>query len=343
MVSRLKDEATSVIGTVAAAAPVVKRRPETRSATPPPPPKNSPEKRPYKRSRRGPVLLGLVLVLALVAAGTGWYFGIGRYTTTPGVIDLPQAAAKAKIAKAGLTFEVGRSAFSETVTKGAVIATDPKAGDRILDSGTVTAVISLGPERHPVPTLRGLTVDQASAELEEAKLDVGRITQVFNESIAKGIVIRSTPAAKTELAPDTAVSLVVSKGRKPVKIKDYVGKNAAAAERKLTALGLKVDLEQDYSETLKKGLVISQDPTKGATLFKGDEITLVVSQGPPLVEVPNVRAQGVDSATQELQAAGFVVSVQQHPTYIGLGFVYSQSPAAGEMLPKGSVITIYLV
>jgi eukaryotic-like serine/threonine-protein kinase len=342
-------EATSVIGVVPAAAPLVKRRPTepgaVRPATPAPsspggqPP---PKTKGRKRSRRGPILLGIVLVLAVVAAGTGWYLGVGRYTTTPGVEGMPQAQAQDKIEAAGLKFEVGDQAFSETVTKGAVIATDPKAGDRILDDGTVSATISLGPERHAVPILRGLTVDQAAEELDQANLAVGKITEAFSETVAEDLVIRSTPRAKTELPRDNEVALVVSKGQKPIEIEDYTGRRAKAVEATLTKLGLEVKTEEDFSEDVKKGRVISQDPGPGASLHKGEEIKLVVSKGPPLVEVPNVVTQGEEAARLALEAAGFVVNVQQHPTYIGLGFVYSQEPSGGE-LPKGSTVTIYLV
>src|SRR5512139_3587219 len=73
-----------------------------------------------RRSRKGPLLLALVLLLATVAGLAGWYYGMGRYTTTPGVINLSVSQAKQKVEAAGLGFEVGDQAFSETVTAGSV-------------------------------------------------------------------------------------------------------------------------------------------------------------------------------------------------------------------------------
>ena len=58
-----------------------------------------------RRSRRGPLLLALVLVLATVAGLVGWHYGVGRYAT-PGVINLSQAQAREKVQAAGLSFEV---------------------------------------------------------------------------------------------------------------------------------------------------------------------------------------------------------------------------------------------
>jgi serine/threonine protein kinase/beta-lactam-binding protein with PASTA domain len=352
VVQKLKDDATSVIGTVAAAAtpPLVKRRPvETHTVRPaaaaPPakPPKKQPAPGGYKRSRRGPVLLIVVLLLAVLAGGTGWYFGIGRYTNTPGVINLSQAAAEVKVEAKGLTFQVADQEYSETVTKGAVISTDPAAGDRILKNGIVAAIVSLGPERHAVPVLRGLSVDAASAALDDAHLDVGTITEVYSDTIAQGIVIRSNPPATTELPRNNSVALVVSKGLKPITIRDYTNKKADTIEQRLTDLGLTVNLAQDYSEDIKKGRIMAQDHTAGEILHRGDTITLTVSQGPPLVAVPKVVGHGVDEATAELEAAGFKVAVLNAPTYLGLGYVFSQDPGEGTMLQKGETVTIYLV
>ncbi len=342
-------DGTSVIGLVPAGASAAPRVPSRPSPAPPRRP-SGPPNRPttespggYRPSKRGPILLIAVVMLAVLAAGTGWYFGIGRYTTTPGVIDLPQAQAQVKIEDAGLRFEVVDQAYSETVTKGAVISTDPAAGDRILKDGTVSAVVSLGPERHAVPILRGLNVDAAAEALERANLNVGTIKQVFSETVADGIVIRSTPAAKTQLPRDTAVGLVVSRGPRPIRLDDYTNKRASAAEKSLERLGLKVTLLEGYSEEIKKGRVMSQDPRPGKIVHRGDTVSLTVSQGPPLIEVPDTVSKGVDSATAELEAAGFVVQVEKSSTYIGLGYVLSQDPDGGTMLQKGSTVTIYLV
>ncbi|HSV40474.1 MAG TPA: PASTA domain-containing protein, partial [Nocardioidaceae bacterium] len=123
----------------------------------------------------------------------------------------------------------------------------------------------------------------------------------------------------------------------------YTGKKADKVEEQLTELGLEVKLTPDYSETVKEGRIISQNPPGGETLVKGDEIELIVSAGPPPVEVPDVVRQGVEAATQTLEDAGFVVEVLMSDSYIGLGFVYEQDPEGGTMLAKGSTVTIYLV
>ncbi|MGH3370946.1 MAG: Stk1 family PASTA domain-containing Ser/Thr kinase [Nocardioidaceae bacterium] len=303
------------------------------------PPAGAPARRPR---RRGPLLLALVLLLATVAGVAGWYYGIGRYTTTPGVINLAVARAEQKVEAAGLTFDVGEREYSETVTAGSVIATDPTAGSRVLDGGTVTATVSLGPERYEVPVLRGTTLEDAEATLEKANLTVGDVRERFHATVAEGMVLRSDPVTGTELRPGAAVDLVVSKGPRPIEVPDFTGKPAARAEQELTDLGFEVSVARENSDTVPEGDVISQRPSSG-TLFRGDTVELVVSKGPVLVEVPPVKGVGVAEATARLESAGFAVATEQSDVYVGLEFVVRSDPEQGSMAPQGSTVTLFLV
>ena len=282
-----------------------------------------------------------LLVAAAVGAGA-WYFGYARYTTTPAVLGLSEADAEQRLEAAGLDVKIGEPDYSSTVDKGLVISTDPAAGERVLDGSEITITVSLGKEVYQLPKLTGITEDQAQDRIDSAHMAFGKTTRAFSETVPEGIVIASDPKGGATLRPGTIVDLVVSKGRRPIPVGSWVGKPADDAERVLKQRGLKVDVSQQYSDSVAQGLVISQDPKDG-TLFKGDTVKLLVSLGPELVEVPNVVAYGVDDATAALQGAGFNVDVEQAPGYLGLGFVYSMDPGAGTDLPKGSTVTIYLI
>ncbi|CUR53986.1 Two-component serine/threonine-protein kinase PK-1 with PASTA sensors [metagenome] len=298
---------------------------------------------PPKRSRRGLILLVAALVLAVGAGAGAWWFGAGRYTPTPGVIGLTEAAAVKKVEAEGLSAEVSDRLYSETVAQGRVISTDPGPGAKVLSGGTVDLVVSLGKERYDVPKLRGKTEDQAQDAILAANLDFGRSIEQFSETIPEGTVIGSDPKAGVSVKPDTAVDLILSKGPKPIKIRDFTGRSADRAESVLTGLGLVVDRTEEYNNTIPEGRVISQDPDSG-TLFKGDDIHLVVSQGPELVEIPGgLVASGVESARSTLEDLGFDVEVKQSDNSLGLGFVYSVDPGQGEMVPMGSTVTLYLI
>jgi beta-lactam-binding protein with PASTA domain/serine/threonine protein kinase len=295
-----------------------------------------------RRRRRGPLLLALVLVLALLAGVGGWWFGMGRYTTTPGVINLTSEQARAKVQAAGLSFRVGSKQFSETVAAGSVVTTDPKPGTRILKNGTVVATVSRGPERYDVPVLKGMTLAEAKAALKKDRLALGDVKERYNESVARGVVLRSDPTSGTEVKAGAAIDLVVSKGPRPIEVTDFTGKSAERAERVLTERGLQVEVTQENSDSVPEGKVISQSPSSG-TLFRGDTVTIVASKGPVMVEVPPVRGVGVDEATRRLQEAGFEVRTEHSNMYVGLEYVVQSDPEQGSMAPQGSVVTLFLV
>ncbi|MGE5718399.1 MAG: PASTA domain-containing protein, partial [Nocardioidaceae bacterium] len=210
------------------------------------------------------------------------------------------------------------------------------------EDGTVSATVSRGPERYEVPVLRGMPLADAETALEETNLVVGDVAERYHESVAEGVVIKSDPSAGTELKPDAAVDLVVSKGPKPIEVTDFTGKSVDRAERVLTELGLEVEITEENSDTVPAGKVISQVPASG-TLFRGDTVQLVASKGPAMVQVPPVRGVGVDEAVQRLEQAGFAVQTVRSDVYVGLEFVVDSDPKEGTMAPQGSTVTLFLV
>ena len=237
----------------------------------------------------------------------------------------------------------GNASAASTRPARNVVSSTPAPGERVLPGETVTLVLSLGVEKYPVPGLEGLTTDAARAALAEVQLELGRVKEKFSEKVESGLVIRHDPAEGKQLRPGSVVDVVVSKGRRPLNVGDWVGKDADRAQQTLERKGLVVDRSQEqYDNTVPEGFVIAQNP-QGGTLFRGETVTLVVSLGPDLVTVPSVRAQGVESARQELEALGFVVETREASGYLGLGYVFSQDPSAGERIPRGSTITLTLI
>jgi len=297
------------------------------------------------RRRRGPWLWVAAAVVLALLAGFGWWFGVARWTSTPAVLELSQAEAQERIEDAGLTFELGDPEYSGDVEEGMVLRTEPGPGDRVLDGGTVTVVMSLGEELYPIPVVRDLSKDDAQAALTE-HFAYDETREVWSERVPAGTAIRvevngRTVKAGEQRPPSTRVTLVVSKGRKPIEVNDFTGKSLARLQAFADKRGLVLDVEEVYDNEVKEGLVVSQDPT-GGTLHRGDTIEVRVSRGPELVEVPSTRAMGVSAATERLEDLGFEVKTRDHPDGLGLGFVYSSDPAPGSKAPKGSTVTLIL-
>jgi eukaryotic-like serine/threonine-protein kinase len=295
-----------------------------------------------RRRRRGPLLVALAVLLVAALGAGAWWFGYARYTSAPGVLGLTQAAATDRLEKAGLDVAVGDPAYSDTVKAGRVLSTDPAAGDRVLGGGTVTITLSKGVEQYRLPDLAGKSLDDAQDALLAIKMEYGDSVGKWSETVPKGEVIRTDPVAGTVLRPGASVDVWVSKGRQPIKVADWTGKSADAAETALTKAGLEVEKNSTYDDSVAAGRVISQSPDSG-TLYKGDTVSLVVSKGPELVEVPSLRAWGVDAATEKLESLGFKVKTAHADAYIGVGYVWSTDPGGGSKIPKGSTVTLNLL
>ncbi|WP_410787777.1 Stk1 family PASTA domain-containing Ser/Thr kinase [Kribbella sp. C-35] len=314
--------------------PVEHGRPTGAPAKPPPP--AAPQK---QRRSRGPIAL-IAILAAAIAIGTGaWYYGIQRYTTTPDLVNLEPAAATAKAEQSGLHTTLDNQDYSEDVKAGHVMRTDPKFGDRIRKNGDIGLTVSKGPERYRVPQLVGLQLDAAQQALSPIKLITGQVNEQYNETVPAGKVVAISPRFNTVVKPGTAVNFAVSKGKRPITVLDLTGKSYRDAKKTLTKLGFVVGRSTQYDEKVAEGNVISQSPNNG-TLFAKDKVSLVVSLGPPLVEVPDVKRKTTADAQKILGDAGFKVTVQKAPFNLGLNIVAAQSPAGGRKVKPGSTIVI---
>ncbi len=318
--------------------------PKHDKATTPPPERPVRATRPGKprRSRRGPLMLVLLLLAALALGAGAYWFGIARYTNTPGVLGMPEAAAVEKIRGAGLDAEVVGSVFDESVPKGAVVSTDPGAGDRILKNGTIELTLSKGPERYNVPVTRGKTLDEAQDLINAAHLTFGNTEYRYHPTVPKDRVISMDPKAGTPVRRDTAINLVISRGPRPIGVPDFTGARADRAEQRLEELGFEVEVTEEFSTSVPDDIVISQAPDSG-TLFKGDEVTLVVSKGPETVAVPQVVPQPLAQARKALEALGLTVKVVRSPLYVGAERVGGMQPSAGTQVRRGSTVTLWIV
>jgi eukaryotic-like serine/threonine-protein kinase len=295
--------------------------------------------RPARRHRRGRVVTLVVLLVAAVLGAAGWYVGAGpgAYVDVPSLVGLSQKQATKVLDARDLGHSV-REVYSEDAPIGQVTATDPAPGEQVRKNGTVVLEVSRGPERYAVPAVVGTPEVAARAAIIDAHLGVGEVARAYSEKVAEGDVISVSPAPGKELRRGTPVNLVVSKGRQPVKVTSWVGKPADDATAALTKDGFKVASSEKFDDKVAKGDVISQSPDSG-TRYRGDTITLVVSKGPPLVQVPDVMGQRRDDATQALTKAGFHVKVKK---FLGgyLGRVRFQDPSGGSKAPRGSTVTI---
>ncbi|MFF3780448.1 Stk1 family PASTA domain-containing Ser/Thr kinase [Streptomyces sp. NPDC001933] len=333
------EDRTSVIPRLLPAGQGVSHHTSRLEMPPPVPPRTTPEDRRRRGPRRSVIALVVAVLLAL-GIGTGvWYINSGQFTRVPSLLGQTEKDARQRLTKAGLELKDVDRAYSDTVERGKVISSDPGSGDRVRGNDAVKIVVSRGPEIVKVPDLRDLSIADARQELKKAGLVPGMITKEFNEETVRGDVIRTDPVAGTERHPDTAVALHVSKGA-PVDVPDVSGLSVEDATAALADEGLKAKVLPDRVNSPEvAGDIARQSPGAGSEAAEGDTITLTVSDGPRMIDVPDITGKDVDEATGELEAAGFEVKVDR-PFLSFSDTIASQSVDGGEKAPEGSTITI---
>ncbi len=199
-------------------------------------------------------------------------------------------------------------------------------------------LFTAAPEQQSVPTITGLTRDQAEQAIRQGELRVGEVTTAASREVAEGRVISQDPQAGDLVDPESTVDFVVSEGRPQVELPDVLGLNKDDAADQLRSEGLRVVLTQRDSDE-PKDEVVEMQPPAGTEVADGSKVTLFWSDGPE--QVPNVVGRTEAQATQLIEDAGFEVSrVTDSTTESTKGTVLQQSPAAGQTLDKGSTVTI---
>ncbi|MEU7515336.1 Stk1 family PASTA domain-containing Ser/Thr kinase [Streptomyces sp. NPDC042898] len=335
------DDRTSVIARVVPADEDVRqdRQVEHTNRLPAPEAPPAATRRRAPRAPRGPLMIVLGVLLAL-GLGTGvWYINSGQFTRVPAVLGQTEAVATQRIKDTGLDVGTTKRAFSDVYERGTVMAVDPAPGERVRGNATVTLTLSRGPEIVKVPNLRNKPLADAKRILKAEGLAPGVVTEEFSDSVAQGAVIGSDPEPGTERRPDSAVALVVSKGS-PIDVPDTTGETVADATATLQEAGLTVEVAPERINSPEDaGTVAAQSLAEGSRAAEGDTITLTVSKGPKLVEVPDVTEETTDDARAALEDAGFEVEVKKSFPYLG-DTVTSQSVEGGTTAPEGSTVTI---
>jgi serine/threonine-protein kinase len=287
--------------------------------------------------RRGRI--GLVAALAAIAvliAGGGWWFSVGRYTAAPGFDAMTKAAAVQKAQQAGFELKYDGGRYDEKIPKDTVLGQQPAPGARILKGGTIVLTLSLGPERYQVPDVVGKAYDLAVVDLQQRKL-VPVPKHVYDDNMPAGNVLAVDPAVNTEVKPNTKITVTVSRGKAPLTVPNVIGRHIDEARSVLQGMGLLVDVEEKESDK-PQGQVIGQTPNEGAGLEPGAKIKLTVSKGPQMVVMPAVKGRPCQEGKAALEQLQLRVNLQgANPN----GTIAEQNPPENTPIPPGTEVMIW--
>ena len=190
-----------------------------------------------------------------------------------------------------------------------------------------------------VPNLDGLTIEQATTTLGEFELRLGAQTPEISDRPVD-TVISQQPAAGETLEQGQSVNVTVSAGLEQVTVPQLIALTSIDAVRiALADANLQLGAIKEKNSAQPPGYVLAQDPEEGTQVDAGSSIDITVSSG--LVKVPKVVGSSEAQARSDLAQAGFDVQVVEiQDASVSAGSVLAQSPQGGELLARGSIVTI---
>jgi serine/threonine-protein kinase len=189
-----------------------------------------------------------------------------------------------------------------------------------------------------VPGVIGTPVGQARTFLEQRGFQVNVDRKKSEQPLDQ--VIEQDPAAGDKAKEGSTVNLTVSDGPPDEVIPDVEGLPLKQALNTLRKAGFQTDINEESSDTVKKGIVIGTTPQGGTLLGAGDRVTVDVSSGPPRFAVPNLIGLDQDAAETALEDKDLVPVVQEQESDQPEGKVFQQDPAPNTQASKGDRVTI---
>jgi eukaryotic-like serine/threonine-protein kinase len=287
------------------------------------------------------LVLIFVAALAVVAAVRGV-----RVLVAPAMIDVPSLVdsskdeAETELESIGLTAKVVHKK-DKFEPRGEVLDQSPLHGT-LEEGSSVTLTVSAGPPKVRLPSLVGMTLDEARAVLgdDTRGMALGDVSEEYS-SAEKGTVITYAPS-KRRLEWGSTVDVTVSRGPRPLDVPDVAGLPGEAAVERLEEAGFKVETTESYSDVVPSGDVISTTPGAGEVVLAGSEIDVYVSIGPEFedIEVPDVRGMTQEQARAQLEALGLTVRIPE--TCPGGSVVIETDPISGATVEEGDEVALFV-
>jgi serine/threonine-protein kinase len=322
-----------------------------------------------RRKRRKVWTIALITVLALALIGVIAWLATSVFGKTeqandkvnlPNVIGQTQTGAQQVLRDQGFTSVATELVPCQANTDGTpgpcgpenigkVVDTNPAPNSSVKKSDKVTLKVGAAPEKVQVPDVKGLSVEDATKKLTDAKLTVGppgTPIETEDDNLV-GKVADQNPPGGQSVTVGTQVTLSVGKAPNQVNVPDLTGQTFDKAKQNLEGQGFKV-VRKDVSSDKDQGIVVDQDPKSGK-VKPGSTITLSVSKGDQSkIKMQDFTGKKVRNAVQTLNGQGWNGDLTLKDTFGNTcrgdqaidATVISQNPSGDTDINKNDPITL---
>ena len=198
------------------------------------------------------------------------------------------------------------------------------------------------PKDVKVPNVTGLMYDEAILRLTQAGFNGEQGEQRFNNSAPRMTVLEQSPPPGAHEGIGNPVTLVVSGGQRIVAVPTVTGLTKIEAQAVLEKEGFDVGDATESPSNAPRGTVIATRPAAGAQISVPSTVSLVLSGGAAVIQMPSLVGRDVDGARQTMLQLGVRdVTIVWDPMAIGArGTVIGQNPVASATLLPGSSVQL---
>jgi eukaryotic-like serine/threonine-protein kinase len=189
--------------------------------------------------------------------------------------------------------------------------------------------------------LTGLSPAAAESRVEAAGLHWSLGLPRNSVDVPRGLILLTQPGQHAKVRRGSTVTLIPSAGPAIVQVPDVRGMASQAAQDKLRGDGFVPKVQQVYSDTVKRGLVVGEDPAANTRVQEGQEITISVSQGPAPIVLDDYAGQQAATVEATLRNLGLTVTEsKQYSVDVNAGDVIATDPPAGSTVHRGDGVTV---
>lgn len=290
------------------------------------------------------VLVAAIVVTTLFLTGV-----IGPKTVeVPDIINLSAEKAQEIIEDAGLTLSITKKEINEKLDENTVLKQSPASGEKIKKGETVSIVVSEKPVIQEIPNVVSYQRDLAVKALKNLGFKV-EIIEKETDEFADGSVIEQSKTGKGKTGDVIVITVaknVKQSEDKLIKVPDIKGKTLVQAREVLKGNFYVMISGEEYSDTVKKGAIMSQNPVAGTEAKTDTVINVVISKGKvsdTKITVVSVEGLPKKQAEETLKNLGLKVKVEnKFSDAVPVGAVISQSIPKGKVVSAQTEITIFV-
>lgn len=198
------------------------------------------------------------------------------------------------------------------------------------------------PDDGRIPRVVGMTYDAASAALDKAGFHAIKGETRFHKTIAAGVILDQDPPAGSVQKRGSDVTLIVSGGQATAVVPEVSGSSQQQAQIAIENAGFTFGTISQQTSNLARGAVISSDPPAGTSLQLPATVSIVLSQGPSSVQIPDLTGRTLPDARSTLEQLGLRLGATSRDTssLMPENTVLSQAPAPGATVSSGASVNL---